>query len=58
MQGGCTFGVVNSLGAYFSLAGIGLLYARTGAARPAAARPPRSPGTAWTPLVLAALVLI
>jgi multicomponent Na+:H+ antiporter subunit D len=30
VQGGFTFGVVTSLGAYFSLAGIGILYARTG----------------------------
>ena len=30
LQGGLNFGVVNSLGAYFSLTGIGLLYARTG----------------------------
>jgi multicomponent Na+:H+ antiporter subunit D len=31
VQGGLTFGVVNSLGAYVTLFGIGLLYARTGA---------------------------
>ncbi len=30
VQGGLTFGVVNSLGAYLSLTGIGILYARTG----------------------------
>lgn len=30
VQGGLTFGVVNSLGGYASLLGIGLLYARTG----------------------------
>ncbi|WP_086730630.1 complex I subunit 5 family protein [Streptomyces carpinensis] len=30
VQGGVTFGVVNSLGAYFMLMGIALLYARTG----------------------------
>lgn len=30
VQGGLTFGVVNSLGAYAMLMGIGLLYARTG----------------------------
>nr|BFD81127.1 hypothetical protein StreXyl84_05280 [Streptomyces sp. Xyl84] len=30
VQGGLTFGVVNSLGAYFMLMGIALLYARTG----------------------------
>ncbi|MFJ8196611.1 complex I subunit 5 family protein [Streptomyces sp. NPDC096152] len=30
VQGAMTFGVVNSLGAYFVLTGIGLLYARTG----------------------------
>lgn len=30
LQGGLNFGVINSLGAYFSLMGIGLLYARTG----------------------------
>ncbi|MFD2419674.1 complex I subunit 5 family protein [Amycolatopsis pigmentata] len=30
VQGALNFGVVNSLGAYFSLMGIGLLYARTG----------------------------
>jgi multicomponent Na+:H+ antiporter subunit D len=31
LQGGLTFGVVNSLGAYMTLLGVGLLYARTGA---------------------------
>lgn len=30
VQGALSFGVVNSLGAYFSLMGIGVLYARTG----------------------------
>lgn len=30
VQGGLTFGVTNSLGAYLSLMGLGLLYARTG----------------------------
>jgi multicomponent Na+:H+ antiporter subunit D len=30
VQGAFNFGVINSLGAYFSLAGIGLLYAKTG----------------------------
>ncbi|WP_018335066.1 complex I subunit 5 family protein [Actinomycetospora chiangmaiensis] len=30
LQGGLTFGIVNSLGAYLTLCGIGLLYARTG----------------------------
>ena len=30
VQGGFNFGVVNSLGAYFSLAGVAILYARTG----------------------------
>ncbi|HET6794480.1 MAG TPA: complex I subunit 5 family protein [Acidimicrobiales bacterium] len=30
VQGGLNFAVVNSLGAYFSLFGVGLLYARTG----------------------------
>ncbi len=30
VQGAFTFGVTNSLGAYFTLTGIGLLYARTG----------------------------
>ncbi|KRV50952.1 hypothetical protein AQ490_13195 [Wenjunlia vitaminophila] len=30
VQGGLNFGIVNSLGAYFSLAGIGVLYARHG----------------------------
>ncbi|NMO88488.1 NADH dehydrogenase [Actinomycetospora sp. TBRC 11914] len=30
LQGGLTFGVVNSLGAYLALCGIGVLYARTG----------------------------
>ncbi|HKN98114.1 MAG TPA: proton-conducting transporter membrane subunit, partial [Pseudonocardiaceae bacterium] len=30
VQGGLNFGVVNSLGAYLSLTGVGLLYARTG----------------------------
>jgi multicomponent Na+:H+ antiporter subunit D len=31
VQGGLTFGITNSLGAYLSLCGIALLYARTGA---------------------------
>ena len=30
LQGGINFGIVNSLGAYFSLAGLGLLFAQTG----------------------------
>lgn len=30
LQGGLNFGIVNSLGAYLTLAGIGLLFARTG----------------------------
>lgn len=30
LQGGLNFGVINSLGAYFSLSGIGILYALTG----------------------------
>ena len=30
VQGGLNFGVINSLGAYLGLTGIGLLYARTG----------------------------
>jgi multicomponent Na+:H+ antiporter subunit D len=30
LQGGVNFGVINSLGAYFSLSGIAILYARTG----------------------------
>lgn len=30
LQGGLNFGIINSLGAYFSLSGIGILYARTG----------------------------
>jgi multicomponent Na+:H+ antiporter subunit D len=30
LQGGFNFGIVNSLGAYFSLSGLGLLFARTG----------------------------
>jgi multicomponent Na+:H+ antiporter subunit D len=30
LQGGLNFGVINSLGAYFSLTGVGILYARTG----------------------------
>ena len=30
LQGGINFGIVNSLGAYLSLAGLGLLFARTG----------------------------
>jgi multicomponent Na+:H+ antiporter subunit D len=30
LQGGLNFGIINSLGAYFSLAGIGILYAHTG----------------------------
>ncbi len=30
LQGALNFGIINSLGAYFSLAGVGMLYARTG----------------------------
>ena len=30
LQGGLNFGVINSLGAYLSLTGVGILYARTG----------------------------
>ena len=30
LQGGLNFAIMNSLGAYFALAGVGLLYARTG----------------------------
>src|SRR4051812_36733419 len=55
VQGGFTFGVVTSLSAYFTLTGIGLLYARTGQlgmSRIGAAL--HSPD----PLVLAAAVLV
>ncbi|MBN9110847.1 MAG: NADH dehydrogenase [Pseudonocardia sp.] len=57
VQGGLTFGVVNSLGAYVTLFGIGLLYARAGALGTAplhdalAGRPPDA-------LVVAAFVLV
>src|SRR6185437_2075898 len=30
LQGALNFGIINSLGAYFSLTGVGILYARTG----------------------------
>ncbi|HEY4459524.1 MAG TPA: complex I subunit 5 family protein, partial [Pseudonocardiaceae bacterium] len=57
VQGGLNFGVLNSLGAYLCLSGIGLLYARTGAL----GLPQLSTALAGhdaDPLVLAAFVLI
>ncbi|MFI9383394.1 complex I subunit 5 family protein [Kutzneria sp. NPDC052558] len=57
VQGGFTFGVVASLGAYFSLAGIGLLYARTGKlGMPQIGA--ALDGHGLDPLVVAALVLV
>lgn len=57
VQGGFTFGVVTSLGAYFSLAGIGILYARTGRlGMPQIGA--ALDGHGLDPLVLAALVLV
>jgi multicomponent Na+:H+ antiporter subunit D len=57
VQGGFTFGVVTSLGAYFSLAGIGLLYARTGQLGMAQIGSALD-GRGMDALVLAALVLV
>jgi multicomponent Na+:H+ antiporter subunit D len=57
VQGGLNFGVINSLGAYLTLSGIGLLYARTGAL----GLPQLSTALAGhgaDPLVLASFVLI
>ncbi len=57
VQGGLTFGVLNSLGAYLTLSGIGLLYARTGAL----GLPQLSvalAGHGADPLVLGAFVLV
>jgi multicomponent Na+:H+ antiporter subunit D len=57
VQGGLTFGVVNSLGAYLCLTGIGLLYAHTGQlGLPQLARALAGHGS--SPLVLASFVLI
>ncbi|EWM10755.1 complex I subunit 5 family protein [Kutzneria sp. 744] len=57
VQGGFTFGVVTSLGAYFSLTGIGILYARTGRlGMPQIGA--ALDGHGLDPLVLAALVLV
>ncbi|HEX4226759.1 MAG TPA: complex I subunit 5 family protein [Pseudonocardiaceae bacterium] len=57
VQGALNFGVLNSLGAYLCLSGIGLLYARTGAlGLPQLADALAGRGT--DPLVLAAFVLI
>jgi multicomponent Na+:H+ antiporter subunit D len=57
VQGGLTFGVVNSLGAYLCLTGIGLLYAHTGQlGLPQLARALAGHGT--SPLVLASFALI
>jgi multicomponent Na+:H+ antiporter subunit D len=57
VQGGLTFGVVNSLGAYLTLTGIGLLYAHTGQlGLPQLAT--ALAGQHADPLVLAAFVLI
>jgi multicomponent Na+:H+ antiporter subunit D len=57
VQGGLTFGVLNSLGAYLCLSGIGLLYARTGALGLPQLSTALS-GHGMDPLVLAAFVLI
>lgn len=57
LQGGLNFGIINSLGAYVSLMGIGLLYAKTGVLQLAllgAKLAGHRPG----PLVIAAFVLI
>ena len=57
VHGGLSFGVINSLGAYLCLTGIGMLYARTGQlGLPQLATALAGHGT--DPLVLAAFVLI
>jgi multicomponent Na+:H+ antiporter subunit D len=57
VQGGLNFGVVNSLGAYLCLMGIGLLYARTGQLGLAQLGTALA-GHGADPLVVAAFVLI
>jgi multicomponent Na+:H+ antiporter subunit D len=57
VQGGLNFGVVNSLGAYLGLLGIGLLYSRTGELGLAQLGTALA-GHGADPLVLAAFVLI
>ncbi|WP_331557501.1 complex I subunit 5 family protein [Actinomycetospora sp.] len=58
LQGGLTFGVVNSLGAYLALCGVGVLYARTGQLNLAflgetlAGAPPDGPAVVGVVLVL------
>lgn len=58
VQGGLTFGVVNSLGAYLALCGVGVLYARTGQLNLAflgetlAGAPPDGPAVVGVVLVL------
>ncbi|HEY3749030.1 MAG TPA: complex I subunit 5 family protein [Pseudonocardiaceae bacterium] len=57
VQGGLNFGVINSLGAYLCLMGIGLIYARTGRLGLAQLGTALA-GRGTDPLVLAAFVLI
>ncbi|HEY4022852.1 MAG TPA: complex I subunit 5 family protein [Pseudonocardiaceae bacterium] len=57
VQGGLNFGVLNSLGAYLCLSGVGLLYARTGALGLPQLGAALA-GRGADPLVLAAFVLI
>ncbi|MGH3745128.1 MAG: proton-conducting transporter membrane subunit, partial [Mycobacteriales bacterium] len=57
LQGGLNFGVINSLGAYLSLTGIGIIYARTGQLQlPLLARSVDAAGVST--LVVLAFVLI
>ncbi|MGH8888809.1 MAG: complex I subunit 5 family protein [Acidothermaceae bacterium] len=57
LQGGLNFGIINSLGAYFSLTGIGILYARTGHLQlPLLAKDIDKQGL--TPLILISFVFI
>ena len=57
LQGGLNFGIINSLGAYFSLTGIGILYARTGHLQlPLLAKDVDKQGL--TPLILISFVFI
>jgi multicomponent Na+:H+ antiporter subunit D len=57
VQGGFNFGVINSLGAYLSLLGVGLLYARTGALGLAQMRVALA-GQRADPLLIAAFALV
>jgi multicomponent Na+:H+ antiporter subunit D len=57
VQGGFNFGVINSLGAYLALLGVGLLYARTGALGLAQMRVALT-GQRADPLLIAAFVLV